>query len=315
MNLTQSKSGMKTLAYETFWRQLDKLNTSDRQLGFEATARSYLNINPEGELLKEVHDIIEELRMMARIYTQQLNIIEDFSGHLEKMHQEDEKKSPVKMIDIILEIKNHLLNAANEPHTAEDPVTAQHNNSPTPNGALVTNGVQNGNSIATDASAISDNTVKFAKRVGNEIRLRRQELQNLEEHSTVVSEQVCCPRPTINLSPTKHSLWAISPFVTYMLMTFQLNHLLSLKQQQASIIEAKLALKRADESVTQGRSVMLFTIVTIIFLPLSFMTSVFGMNSAEFEGPNGANSMSLKHQFKIICKPIARPVRGCDADM
>lgn len=81
----------------------------------------------------------------------------------------------------------------------------------------------------------------------------------------------------------------------------QLRDLLSLKQQQASIIEAKLALKRADESVIQGRSIMLFTIVTIIFLPLSFMTSVFGMNASEFETPTGGNSMSLKHQFKLIC--------------
>ncbi|KAG9229786.1 hypothetical protein BJ875DRAFT_177511 [Amylocarpus encephaloides] len=267
-NALSHVSGMKTMAYETFWRHLDKLNATDRHLGFEATARSYLNINPEGELLKEVHDIIEELRMMARIYTQQLNIIEDFSGHLEKWHQEDEKKWPEDMIDIILEIKNHLLKPANQPHSAEDPLGPQHNHSPTPKGDLVTNGVQNGHNTETDAKAISDNTIKFAKRVGNEIRLRRQELQNLEEHSTAVSDQ--------------------------------LNHLLSLKQQHASIIEAKLALKRADESVTQGRSIMLFTIVTIIFLPLSFMTSVFGMNSSGFDAPGGGNSMSLQHQFKLI---------------
>jgi hypothetical protein len=82
-----------------------------------------------------------------------------------------------------------------------------------------------------------------------------------------------------------------------------LKALLDLKQQQASIIEAKYALKRADESVKQGRSIMLFTIITIIFLPLSFMSSVFGMNASEFSSPNGGNSMSLVHQFKLLCSP------------
>jgi hypothetical protein len=76
-----------------------------------------------------------------------------------------------------------------------------------------------------------------------------------------------------------------------------------LKQQQASIIEAKHALKRADESVVQGRSVMLFTIVTIIFLPLSFMSSVFGMNASDFDAADGnGNKMTLQHQFKLLCK-------------
>jgi hypothetical protein len=39
-----------------------------------------------------------------------------------------------------------------------------------------------------------------------------------------------------------------------------------MKQQQANIIEAKAAIKRADETVMQGRSIVVFTIVTIIFV-------------------------------------------------
>ena len=55
----------------------------------------------------------------------------------------------------------------------------------------------------------------------------------------------------------------------------QLEGLLSLKQQQASIVEAKAALRRADESVKQGRAIMAFTIVTIFFVgvhPLPFLS-------------------------------------------
>lgn len=38
------------------------------------------------------------------------------------------------------------------------------------------------------------------------------------------------------------------------------------EEQQASIIEAKAALRRADESVKQGRAIMAFTLVTIFFV-------------------------------------------------
>ena len=46
---------------------------------------------------------------------------------------------------------------------------------------------------------------------------------------------------------------------------------------------------------------MTFTIITIIFLPLSFMSSIFGMNARELSGPDGG-VMSLKYQFKVMCK-------------
>ena len=186
---------MKTVAYETFWRHLDKLNAAGRQLvDFEVTARSYLNINPEGELLKEAHDIIEELRMMARIYTQQLHVLEDFSRHLENIHQQDEKNSPKKLVDVMLEIKN-LLGTRNAPHSVEDPLVAQHSQSPIADVALIPNGVVGGTDAAMTASSISESTVEFAKRVCNNVTVRKRELQDLEESAVSVSDQVCYPPP------------------------------------------------------------------------------------------------------------------------
>lgn len=46
----------------------------------------------------------------------------------------------------------------------------------------------------------------------------------------------------------------------------QLRELLDMKQQQSNIIEAKAAIRRADESVLQGRSIVVFTVVTIFFV-------------------------------------------------
>ncbi|KAL6412243.1 hypothetical protein AUP68_04626 [Ilyonectria robusta] len=53
--------------------------------------------------------------------------------------------------------------------------------------------------------------------------------------------------------------------------------LLDLKQKSANLVEVR-------SSTKQGRAVMLFTIFTIIFLPLSFFTSYFGQNVSEITG-------------------------------
>jgi len=52
---------------------------------------NYLNINPEGTLLDETQDILEELMMMSRIFTQQIQVVENFKNALEKFaHQQKE---------------------------------------------------------------------------------------------------------------------------------------------------------------------------------------------------------------------------------
>ncbi|KAK2610531.1 hypothetical protein N8I77_003954 [Diaporthe amygdali] len=62
------------------------------------------------------------------------------------------------------------------------------------------------------------------------------------------------------------------------------NDLLSLKQQQASVVQAYEAMKQGEETVSQGKAIMVFTVMTILFLPLSFMSSLFGMNAVELTG-------------------------------
>ncbi|KAL8300687.1 hypothetical protein RB593_010160 [Gaeumannomyces tritici] len=77
----------------------------------------------------------------------------------------------------------------------------------------------------------------------------------------------------------------------------QIESLLSLKQQQASIVEAKAALESASETVKQGRSIMAFTIVTIFFLPLGFFAGFFGMNN---QLSTGNEWMTLGEQIKYM---------------
>ncbi|KAH9902297.1 hypothetical protein F4778DRAFT_781529 [Xylariomycetidae sp. FL2044] len=58
--------------------------------------------------------------------------------------------------------------------------------------------------------------------------------------------------------------------------------LLELKGQQISLVQARRSTAQSEEAVKQGRIILVFTLVTIVFLPLSFMSSIFGMNNIEF---------------------------------
>lgn len=62
--------------------------------------------------------------------------------------------------------------------------------------------------------------------------------------------------------------------------------LLTTVQRQAQIDEVRLSRQQADLASAQERSVMIFTVFTVIFLPLSFFSSIFGMNTSEWGGEN-----------------------------
>ncbi len=78
----------------------------------------------------------------------------------------------------------------------------------------------------------------------------------------------------------------------------KVNELLSLKQQQAGVVQAWESVRQAEVTVLQGRAIMVFTIITIIFLPLSFMSSIFGMNNVEF---GDGTTITLQDEFRIMC--------------
>ena len=58
--------------------------------------------------------------------------------------------------------------------------------------------------------------------------------------------------------------------------------LLDLKQKHANAFEARFARDQAAGTTRQGKIIMVFTIVTVVFLPLSFITSFFSINIAQF---------------------------------
>ncbi|KAK4182905.1 magnesium transport protein cora [Podospora australis] len=156
-----------------------------------------LNINPEGELLKEAKDIIDELHIMMRIKEQQQHVMGLFAKHIR--HQAAQNRT-----------------------------------------------------IARSDTLLLDHSSRIS------------ELQGLLQNAQLTSAA--------------------------------LKDLLTLKQQQASVIEAREAVKQAQLTLKQGQSIMIFTIVTIIFLPLSFFVGLFGMNAIEIND----GLLHLSKEFKLM---------------
>lgn len=69
----------------------------------------------------------------------------------------------------------------------------------------------------------------------------------------------------------------------------EIKDLVELKQQHATI-------KLATDTSRQSKSILLFTLVTILFLPMSTLASIFGVNAADF----GQGDVSLSRIFAYI---------------
>lgn len=78
---------------------------------------------------------------------------------------------------------------------------------------------------------------------------------------------------------------------------------LDLKQKHASntsVFETRFARQQAERGAAQSQILMIFTIVTIIFLPLSFIAAFLTINVKEFQTEDGDNSLKLAFVLKWV---------------
>ena len=81
---------------------------------------------------------------------------------------------------------------------------------------------------------------------------------------------------------------------------------MDLKQQQVNVLEARISRMIAQASEKHSNAVMLFTIVTIIFLPLTSVANIYGTNAKDFD----QGETPLSYVFKIIFPLSARIALG-----
>lgn len=208
-------------AFKMFWRNVESFSKNRDGRGSTRQSHRYLDINPEGTLLREAQDISEELRIMIGIFSQQLGVVRSFQKCLEHLNGDFKTRNKPHQVTKSLQ---QLLDWVRDPSSQEQ-----------------------------TKKPVSLAEMDFLEDLVEEVENRRSEIMDLENAALQTCQQVsgsqdsCCPVSTTN-------------------RTTQLQELLSLKQQQASIVEAKAALDRAEQSVEQGKAIMAFTIITIIFV-------------------------------------------------
>ncbi|KIV91537.1 hypothetical protein PV10_06066 [Exophiala mesophila] len=81
-----------------------------------------------------------------------------------------------------------------------------------------------------------------------------------------------------------------------------LTQILDLKQKHANAVEARFQRVQAQETARQGQTLMVFTVVTIVFLPLSFLATVFTIDIIEFPRPpdSGSGELHLGWVLKYV---------------
>ncbi|KAK4121997.1 hypothetical protein N657DRAFT_576474 [Parathielavia appendiculata] len=199
-----------------------------------------LNINPEGELLKETKDIVDELGIILRIKEQQHAVMESLTKHIRRV------------LAPLIRFKR--------PNTSQSSAPWD---------------------IALDAS-VHDDPARL-----------------LDEHRRQAAKHTLLKAETLLLDLDERVSELRTLLQNAQNTSSALKDLLTLKQQQAGVIEAREAVKQAQLTLKQGQSIMIFTIVTIIFLPLSFMASLFGMNAAELNEGLLPLSTELRLMFPV----------------
>jgi Mg2+ and Co2+ transporter CorA len=81
-----------------------------------------------------------------------------------------------------------------------------------------------------------------------------------------------------------------------------LTQVLDLKQKHANALEARFQRDQAQDTARQGQTIMIFTLVTIIFLPMSFIASFFAINIVDFphDFSNGNTGLPLGYVAKYL---------------
>lgn len=208
-----------------------------------------LDINPEGKLQREIKDILEELDILLYVKRTQRTVLQDFIVHVEHI------------------LDPHGYYSSENRRRGRDVPTVGLGGTPAPYTAMGLGimptpllPVAESPMFTTRSPAISSDDERRREACHKMYREKEQHRMvydwfkiNAKELLEKVTQHI------EELEQLKQSADTTSNSV---------KDLLALKQQQASVVQAWQSVKQAEESVSQGRSIMIFTIVTITFVSI-----------------------------------------------
>jgi Mg2+ and Co2+ transporter CorA len=134
-------------------------------------------------------------------------------------------------------------------------------------------------------------------------------LSIMEKQDRVIQDFRCVLAPSSLriTSHTRHSQYALENRLLHKSSTSikkKMAQYLELKQQvDRQINLTKMGIEILDDD--HGKAILVFTVVTLVFLPLSFVTSYLGMNTADIRNQNATQEI-----FWEIAAPLTAAVIG-----
>ncbi|KAI1807476.1 hypothetical protein F4811DRAFT_574429 [Daldinia bambusicola] len=253
-----------TVAFGRLWRWAEdarEVYKSNRHKNSSELSMRVLDINPEGKLEREIKDIVEELDIMIHITKVQKKMLEEFISNAEILLNPFGHFGGDKRRKLI----------GNDLWEESESLYEHLRNYREP---------EKKGKLGDEESSSKDSNKSFKER-RNEYRWFKLNADELLQTVMGRIDQL-------------QELRAIADHTTG-----SIQDLLGLKQQQAGVVQAWQAVRQSEETIKQSESIMIFTLVTIIFLPMSFMTSVFGMNNMEITSETWSIQRELLYMFTI----------------
>lgn len=240
-----TQSQKHTISFDHFSHWADELaraaSRKSALVDLSALHIALLNITPEVKLHRETKDVIEELGIMMHIVRKQKELLRRFIRNAESL------LNPLDRFPLRSDEAKGMLEGEDE---GEDEVAKQQH--------------YRWRWFCSNASAVLQASDSHL-----------DELEGLQKSAEEVCKSVSEER--IPLYFSQLLAWApFSPFSLFEFSTFawltrslsvnQLEQLLALKQQQASVVQAWQAIRHGEEAVSQGRAIMIFTVITIVFV-------------------------------------------------
>lgn len=236
-----------TVAFARLWRWTERASKMYR---YQPDGRllselhiPLLDINPEGKLEREIKDIVEELGIMVYIKKTEKSVLTEFVGHALKILDPKDEFEPLRPQSPAFSI----LSGRHPSIDADSPIAGSPTAAPSRNEA--------GNAdqkAARDAHQwFKTNARDLLRRVDGRIGHLEELHRSAESTATMVRAQAHSSKSATG--------WDAD-------MDSQVKDLLELKQQQAGVVQAWQAVNQSNEAIKQGRSILVFTIVTIVFV-------------------------------------------------
>ncbi|KAI1373718.1 hypothetical protein F4677DRAFT_186798 [Hypoxylon crocopeplum] len=263
-------------AFERLWHWTSAASDVYRARGYVDASELHvplLDINPEGKLEREIKDIVEELDIMIYITKTYEDILKNFVANVEDFLDPSGEWRKAN--------RNFWRRNCRRPKDRDHFGPRERN-------------MDNGERMRPEEGMRPEDTMRPEGRIRFEDRMRPEDDEGLHVYSCFKLNA------EDRLLDARSRVEKLQELRTTACSTAEnVKALLDLKQQQASVVQAWQAVKQSNESVKQGRSIMMFTVVTIVFLPLSFMSSVFGMNNIQISGDSWQISDEFKYMFPI----------------